>query len=68
MIVDNNDIKLDEFIIKYKNINFIQIENNKCKLNGYINVNFTLNKIISGWDKALYYFGIINNNYDYIWF
>ena len=68
IIVDNNDFDLYEFINNYKNIKFIQIENEKCKLNGYIDTNFMLNKLISGWDKALYYFGVENNNYNFVWF
>jgi hypothetical protein len=68
IIVDNNNFELYEFRNNYKNINFIQIEDIKCNLNGYIDTNFILNKLISGWDKALYYFGVENNNYDFVWF
>lgn len=68
IVVDNNNIDLCEFRNNYKNINFIQIEDIKCNLNGYINTNFVLNKLISGWDKALYYFGVEDNNYDFVWF
>jgi hypothetical protein len=68
MIVDDNKFDLYEFISNYNNINFIQIEDINCNLNGYTNTNFTLNKKISGWDKALYYFGVENNIYDFIWF
>jgi hypothetical protein len=68
MIVDDNSCNLSDFINNYSNIIFIKVENEKCKLNGYIDTNFTLDKLISGWDKALYYFGIENRNYDLIWF
>jgi len=68
IVVDNNNFDLYEFRNNYKNITFIQIEDIKCKLNGYIDTNFTINKLISGWDKALYYFGVEDNNYDFIWF
>ena len=68
IIVDDNKFELYDFKNKYKNINFIQIEDEKCKLAGYIDTNFTLKKLISGWDKALYYFGVENTNYDFIWF
>ena len=68
IIVDNNNFNLHEFKNNYKNINFIQIEDIKCKLNGYKDTNFTLNKLISGWDKALYYFRVEDNNYDFVWF
>ena len=68
LVVDNNNFDLYEFRNNYKNINFIQIEDIKCKLNGYIDVNFIIGKLISGWDKALYYFGVEYNNYDFVWF
>jgi len=68
IIVDDNNFDLSTFINNYYNITFVKVENEKCKLNGYINTNFILNKLISGWDKALYYFGIEEKNYDFIWY
>lgn len=68
IVVDNNNIDLYEFRNNYNNINFIQVEDIKCKLNAYIDTNYVLNKLISGWDKALYYFVVENNNYDFVWF
>jgi hypothetical protein len=67
VIVDNNDFDLTQFRINYKNITFIQIDNKECEENGYINVNYVIKKI-SGWDKALYYFGVINKKFDKVWF
>jgi hypothetical protein len=67
MIIDDNDFDLSDFI-NYSNITFIKIDNDKCKLHNYIDTNFTLNKLISGWDKALYYFGVEDKTYDFIWF
>jgi len=68
IVVDDNNFNLSAFRNEYININFIQVENKKCELNGYIDTSFTLGKLICGWDKALYYFGIENINYDFIWF
>ena len=68
LIVDDNNFDLSTFINDYNNITFIQVENEKCQSNGYIDVNFAIEKLISGWDKALYYFGVEDQNYDYIWF
>ena len=67
-VVDDNNFDLSDFINNYNNITFIKVENKKCQLNGYIDTSFTLNKLISGWDKALYYFGVENTNFNYIWF
>lgn len=68
IIVDNNDFNLSDFVNNYTNITFIKIENDKCKMHGYLDTNFTIDKLISGWDKALYYFGFEDNNYEFIWF
>lgn len=69
MIIDYEYNIFDEFIMNYKNITFIQIDKKKCNSCGFKNLNFLmLRKNISGWDKATYYFTIINNSHDYIWF
>lgn len=68
IIVDDNDFDLYDFINNYSNIIFIKVKDETCKLNGYINTNFMIPKLISGWDKSLYYFGIENKDYDFIWF
>ena len=68
IIVDDNQIDLRQYKHNYRNIVFITIDNEQCKAHGYIDTNFTLRKLISGWDKALYYFGVENHNYEFIWF
>jgi len=69
IIVDDNRFDLCEKKNSYKNINFISVDKEKCELNGFKNVNFiTLGRLITGWDKALYYFGIEENKYQFIWF
>lgn len=68
IIIDDNNFDCSEFISTYKNITFVQIENNKCEESGYLDTNFMIGKFISGWDKALYYFGVVHINSDYVWF
>lgn len=68
VIVDDNHFDLHEFRNNYNNIKFIQIDEEQCKYSGFIDVNFIIGKLISGWDKALYYFALKYNSYDYIWF
>jgi len=68
IIVDDNDFSLSDFINNYCNITFIKVENKTCMANGYIDTNFYLKKLISGWDKALYYFGVEDKKYEFIWF
>ena len=67
VMVDDNEFDLTQFRINYKNITFIQIDNKECEKNGYINVNYMI-KNLSSWDKALYYFGVINKKFDKVWF
>lgn len=68
LIIDNNFIDITHYKHNYKNINFIQINENYCFENGYMNSNLFMYKIINGWDKAIYYFSFINNNYDFVWY
>ena len=70
IMIDDNSYNCTENISKYPNINFIQIEKNKCKTAGYIysSTSAIQDKDIIAWDKALYYFTIENRNYDNIWF
>jgi hypothetical protein len=68
MIIDDNSIDYKQNYLNYKNIKFIQILNEDCDKNGFIDMNFIINKQISGWDKAIYYFSMINTEYKNIWF
>jgi hypothetical protein len=68
LIIDDNDFDLSDFTDNYSNITFIKVEDEKCKSTGYVDVNFSLPKLISGWDKALYYFGVEDKKCDFIWF
>jgi hypothetical protein len=68
IIVDNNNFDLRSFINTYDNITFIKINNEKCELTGYKDLNFTVQKLITGWEKALYYFSNEENIFDFVWF
>ena len=69
IFVDDNDFK----VIENEKINFIQIDNEECKKNNYIFTEETFisndynRKQLSSWDKCLYYFNCIYDNYDNIW-
>jgi hypothetical protein len=69
IIIDDNENNYSEIKTQYPKINFVQIQNDDCSKTGFKNVNYIgIKKIISGWDKALYFFSNINCIYDYIWF
>jgi hypothetical protein len=71
IIIDSLEkINTNTYQNKYKNINFIQFDEQLCKNNGYQNVNYIgIKKMISGWDKALLFFSlIIPLKYKNVWF
>ena len=69
MIDDNKEIYHNYYKKKYNNIHFIQINEDKCIQNGFVNVTHISKKGVPiSWDKALFYFSDINKNYDNIWF
>lgn len=53
---------------RWKNINFIQINNDECRNSGYKSLVAYFNEQSCSKDKALYYFNNINIKYNYIWF
>ena len=67
IIVDDNSGNYKEQYSKFSNINIIQIIDNECKKNGFINMNFTIKKDVTSWEKSIYYFSTINTRYDNVW-
>jgi hypothetical protein len=68
IVVDDNKKDYKEQYYKFSNINIIQINNEICKKNGFINMNFIINKDVSAWEKSIYYFSTINTQYNNVWF
>lgn len=69
VIIDDESKNYTEIYAKdYPNIQFIQVSSEDCLKSGFIDTNFAINKLISGWDKALYYFAIKNTTYGKVWF
>lgn len=69
IIIDDNSVSnYKEQYSKFSNINIIQINDNECKKNGFINMNFTIKMDITAWEKSLYYFSSINTQYTNVWF
>lgn len=67
ILVGDNSFDLSEFKYSFKNIVFVTVDENVCKLNGYTNVERNTEEIINNWGKTLYYFGIENKNFDKLW-
>lgn len=69
VIVDDNSHDYVELKDTYKTLTFVQVDNQTCSNSGMKNTNtMTLNKEVTGWDKALYWFAFVNTNYNHIWF
>jgi hypothetical protein len=67
-MIDDNSKDYKRQYIKFTNINIIQIDNEECKQKGFINMNFTINKELTSWEKSIYYFSTINTEYNKLWF
>ena len=69
VIIDDNTNNYDDLKVLFKNITFIKIDNNVCFNTGFINLNqIVLKKVISGWDKAIYFFSKNDFVYKNVWF
>ena len=51
-----------------KEIQFITVDDHTCSSQGYENSNYCIKKNPSAWDKAFYYFSVLDPSYDYVWF
>ena len=68
IMIDDNSKDYKEEYSNFRNIHVIQIKNEDCKNNGFVDMNFTIRKNITSWEKAIYYFSTINTEYNYVWF
>ena len=68
IIIDDNSEDYKGRYSKFTNINIIQIDDEECIKNGFINMNFMIQKKITAWDKSLYYFSTKNTEYNKVWF
>lgn len=68
IFIDDNNIDLTDYKNNFPELNFIQINNNECFINGYSNSSYIIKTDPISWDKALYYFSVVNKNYDNVWF
>jgi len=68
VVVDDND-DISNYKSKYKNIKFLQFDNNELIKQGYYNLSTRASyKQVISWDKAVYYFSKIETKYNYVWF
>jgi hypothetical protein len=69
VIDDNSEDYKERYRIKYPTINIIQIDEHNCESRGFRNLNhYFTQKTVTGWEKALFYFSCINQEYQFTWF
>jgi hypothetical protein len=68
IFIDNNNQNISHLQSKYTKFHFLQINDKTCFNNGYHHMTFSITKTPVSWDKAIYYFSELNDQYDYIWF
>jgi hypothetical protein len=69
VIIDDNSKRYSvELLELYPTFTFFQANNIECMEKGFQLINLALNKIVSGWDKAVYFFSLYPVHYDHVWF
>lgn len=69
VVLDDNTKNYSlEYKTTFPSINFVQIDDEECEKNGFVNMNdLIFKKKVTGWEKALFYFSR-KNRYDNVWF
>lgn len=69
MIIDDEQFNYDQLAKQYTNISFIRLEKSKCLEKHYKNSSYAnIQKEVTAWDKALYYFTYVRSEYLNVWF
>ena len=68
LMIDDCSIDLTELKKDYSNLEFVQIEDESCVVHNYTKINYFVKKDITAWEKALFYFHNLNNQFSNIWF
>jgi hypothetical protein len=62
-------VHLEHIIDKFPKVKIILIDDETCEKESIINMNFIIiPKKVIAWEKAVYYFSIVNTEYENIWF
>lgn len=67
MAIDTNEVNYKSIYPNSK-INFIQMNDKLCKDAGFKNMNFIAKKLVTAWEKALYFFANLETDYNRVWF
>jgi hypothetical protein len=68
VVVDNNDINCADLFTAYPFVVFVQIGQDQCSDAGFWNSSYLIKPEPLAWDKALYYFSVINKKkHSHVW-
>lgn len=56
------------YVSPKENIKILSVPDKECNDHGFLDINFEIHGKPSAWGKALYYFSMINTEYDQVWF
>lgn len=68
VISDDNNQDINSFASRYPRIRFVQIKDSVCITTGYINMNYSIKKTPTSWDKSFYFFTFVKPDYNFVWF
>jgi hypothetical protein len=56
------------YVSSTEKVKILSIPDKECNDHGFLDINFEIHGKPSAWGKALYYFSMINRDYDQVWF
>lgn len=68
VVSDDNNQDINSFASRYPRIRFVQIKDSVCVTTGYINMNYSIKKTPTAWDKSFYFFTFVKPEYNFVWF
>ncbi len=69
VVIDDNAVDYARLYQEtYPSIHFVQVSRSECHKHGFVDMNYLTKKHVSGWDKAVYYFSVLNHTYAHTWF
>ena len=67
VIVDDDICDLNSLQSEYPNVQLIRVDATACETAGFTDTNSAHFKKVNGWDKALYYFTVVNTSHRQVW-
>jgi hypothetical protein len=68
VVSDDNNQDINSYASRYPRIRFVQVKDSVCFTTGYINMNYSIKKTPTAWDKSFYFFTFVKPDYNFVWF